>query len=403
MKPPLSNNYCSTVNVADESVCEMPVNKVKRWIDNNDFKHNGDGLLSNSYNSLATSQMFAYICKDEKENNEELFSGLLAGYIDDVQMDKHVEYSKTDNDINDSLLSLYVDEAHLKQMPHLNNANSCQLDSYCEENTVLNTLPHPNQSHTSLPSYIEEQSNHYHHKDVNTSQDSLSSISSNSLTLHHTGIPHVLKDTYSLPDLICHVSNPLFTKGSDLSQYSCSNQTTDSVQMITSNSDSNITDSHDQKQSAMCNIKSSFNTSFRLSTNTRLNPGFIEALPSPRCHELLSNSSDEINCNSDFSASDNQLDTFAHTSLSGIHTSSLGYFELPADNTKHVCVCSRESTRSSLFELDFDIDSQCYEAVTTSNISKTDTYSPNLDLGYMHIPLQTEIFGKVILKTSMNQ
>ena len=373
MKPPLSNNYCSTVNVADESVCEMPVNKVKRWIDNNDFKRNEDGLLSNSYNSLATSQMFAYICKDENKNNEGLFSGLLTGYIDDVQMDKHVEYSKTDDDINDSLLSLYVDEAHLKQMPHLNNANSCQLDSYCEENTVLNTLPHPHQSYTSLPSYIEEQSNHYLHKDVNTSQDSLSSISSSSLTLHHTGIPHVLKNTYSLPDLICHVSNPLFTKGSDLSQYSCSNQTTDSTQMITSNSDSNITDSHDQKQSAKCNIESRLNTSFRLSANSRLNSGFVEALPSSGCHELLSSISDEIYCKSDFSAGDNQPDTFAHASLSGIHISSLGYFELPAENAKRICASSRASTRNSQSELDFDTDSQFCEIVTTSNTSKIDT------------------------------
>ena len=398
MKPPLSNNYCSTLNVADESVCEIPANKVKRWIDNNDFKCNGDGLLSNSYNSLATSQMFAYICKDENENSEGLFSGLLAGYIDDVQMDKHLEYSKTDNDITDSLLSLYVDEAHLKQIPHLNNANSCHLDSYCEENTVLNALPHPNQSHTSLPSYIEEQSNHYRHKDVNTSQDSLSSVSSSSLTLHHIGIPHVLKDTYSLPDLICHVSNPLFTKGSDLSQYSCSNQTTDSVQMITSYSDSNITDSHDQKQSAKCNIESRLNTSFRLSANSRLNPGFVEALPNPGCHESLSSSSDEINCKSDFSAGDYQPDTFAHASLSGIHISSLGYFELPADNTKCVCAGSRTSSRSSLSELDFDIDSQLCEIVTTSNTSKTDTCSPNLDLGYIHLPPQTEILGKPSLR-----
>ena len=67
IKSPLSDNYCSTINIADESVCEMPTSKVIKWINETDFQHSGNMLQqSNSFNSLATSEMIAYICKEGK-------------------------------------------------------------------------------------------------------------------------------------------------------------------------------------------------------------------------------------------------------------------------------------------------------------------------------------------------
>ena len=70
IKSPLSNNYCSTINIADESVCEMPTSKVTKWINNNDFQHSASILQqSNSFNSLATSEMIAYIRKEGKNKD----------------------------------------------------------------------------------------------------------------------------------------------------------------------------------------------------------------------------------------------------------------------------------------------------------------------------------------------
>ena len=395
MKPPLSNNYCSTINVADESVCEIPVNKVKRWIDNNDFKQNEDALRSESFHSLATSQMFAYIHKHDKNNNKQLSVELLDDYIDDTQME-HLE--SVCSNINDKvyetsncLLSSYVDESHLNQSAYLATTNSCQCNSYCEESTAFNNLPHPNPCHNSLPDYIEESSCHI---DIKTSQKCLSSISYDSLPLNHIEIPdkrYVSKDghTSSLPALVPCVSNPSF----DLSQHS-SNQTINSIQMVAGNSDFHLTDKDRQKQSNKSNH--SIDTSnCKLIADSRLNTGSIKALSNSEYYKLLSTSKEIDSMHSstsDLSLFDNHSDVSGDIPSSGNQTSSLGYFELPVDNSKSTFTDSGTSTRKSyLSELDFDIDS-C-DVATTTNTSKqfnADACSPSVDLGYVHLPCQTE-------------
>ena len=357
MKPPLSNNYCSTINVADESVCEMPVNKVKRWIDSSDFKHNRDGLLSESFHFLSSSQMFAYISKEGK-NNKQFSCEFLADYIDDTQMDKQLESNNTKNKSSTSVLSLYVDETHLNQKAHLTTStNSCQLNPYWEENAVFNNLS-PNHSHNSLPDYIEESNNHYS-KDEKMLQKSLSS---DSLTLpqHHAVIPHKLyisKDgcVHSLPVLTPCVSNPIFAKSFDLLQFSY-DETTDSIEMATGSSDSNSTDNNSQKQSTEDNIDSGLNTSSRLDADSELNEGSIKALQSSGYYESSFSNSKEIyskNTNHD-STSDVSLcsSQSVDDSSTGIQGCDLGYFE---HKVKCVCCDSRNSSRKTS---DFDIDNQ---------------------------------------------
>ena len=71
IRSPLSNNYCSTINIADESVCEIPVNKVMKWIDSNDFKQSSDALQqASSLHSIPSSEMMAYICKKGKNGKQ---------------------------------------------------------------------------------------------------------------------------------------------------------------------------------------------------------------------------------------------------------------------------------------------------------------------------------------------
>ena len=69
MKAPLSEDYSSTIHIADVSVCEAPVYKVTNWIDNNDFTPIGDVLRSESLHSITTSEMITYICEKGKRSN----------------------------------------------------------------------------------------------------------------------------------------------------------------------------------------------------------------------------------------------------------------------------------------------------------------------------------------------
>ena len=76
IKSPLSDNYCSTINIAEESVCEMPASKVIKWINNNDFQQSTNMLQqSSSFHSLATTEMMAYICKEGKSADEKWLCG----------------------------------------------------------------------------------------------------------------------------------------------------------------------------------------------------------------------------------------------------------------------------------------------------------------------------------------
>ena len=400
MKPPLSNNYCSTINIADESVCEMPVNKVKKWIDNNDFHLNGK---SSSFHSIATSQMFAYICKDDKINSSES----LTDYIDDVQLDKQLEsicgnaYNERNKNAN-SLVSLYVDETHLNQKVHLTRTNSSEINPYCDENAVFNNVLHLSHSHTSLPDYIEESHCGYHRDDEKKSHENqrFSSSSSGSLTLqqHHARVSdelHISKDGYTnrLPMLLPYVPNPVLAKSFDLLQ-SSNNTTTDKIQMVTSNSDSNLSDNHDQ-QSKDNNVDSGLNTDCsRLDTDSGLNShSTTEALQTSGYYESLSSSGKEMNSkNAILDSSSDLLPGCEHSDTntsvnasSSIATSSLGYFELPADNCAYFGRTS--SRRSSLSELDSDIDRQLCDIAATSNINRCFTNdSSNVDSEYVHLP-----------------
>ena len=69
MKAPLSEDYGSTIHIADVSVCEAPVYKVTNWINNNEFTSGGDVLRSESLHSITTSEMITYICEKGKRND----------------------------------------------------------------------------------------------------------------------------------------------------------------------------------------------------------------------------------------------------------------------------------------------------------------------------------------------
>ena len=401
----------------------MPVNKVKRWIDNNDFKQNGDVLRSESFQSIATSQMFAYIRKDGKNNNNE--QELLADYIDDIQLDKHLQSVCNDtcsegNKTNDSLLSLCVDKTNINPEAHLtrnqsrefnpycdentvfndanpyydenavfNNANPyydeesnvfSSVNPYCEENDVFNDSSHLNHSQTSLPDYMDETNCG---KDDKKSLRSLSSVSLDSITLsqHCPRIfdkLHISKDSHtnSLPDLSPYVSNPIFSKSFDFLQSSC-NETTDNIQMVTRNHNHQPTET---------NVDSWLGVDSSSDTDCESNPGSIEDLQSSGYYKSLPSKNEETNSQNnstvDLSLSSNQS---VNTSTSGIQSSSMGYFELPTEETQ----CTFSSRTKS--EVDFSIDSQLCDIAASSDTDKYFTRdTPHVDSGYVHLPLSTE-------------
>ena len=349
MKPPLSNNYCSTINIADESVCELPVNKVLKWIDNNnDFHLNGK---SNSFLSIATSQMFAYIHKDDKIAKD-LSSETSADYIDELQLNEQVE-SDCNNACEESTKGLfsYMDDTHLNQKAHLSKISSCEFNPYYDENAVFNNLVHLNHSHTSLPGYIKEnQCRNEEQMHIN----STSACSSSLLQQHYATPPehdkhHISKDGYmsSLPILKSSVT---LAKSYNLLQ-SANIETT---KKVSNNSDSD-NHNHELKQYTDENIDSGLNTDCsRQDAYTGLNSDcIIEALQIQGLgfHKSISDESKEMNCTASNSSSVLSLCSShsdpANTSSSGVHSSSLGYFELPTD--KYAYFGSRTSTSSGIF------------------------------------------------------
>ena len=410
MKPPLSNNYCSTINIADESVCEMPVNKVKRWIDDNDFKQNGDLLRSESFQSIATSQMFAYIRKDDKNEQE-----LLVDYIDDIQLDKHLQSvcNNTSNEVNKinpeaqstenngCEFNPYCDEntvfkdanPYYDEDAIFNNVNPYYdeesnvfdiVNPYCEENNVFNNSSHLNHSQTSLPGYMDETNGS---EDDKKSQKSLSSVSLDSITLsqHCPRIfdkLHILKDghTNSLPDLSPYVSNPIFSRSFDFLQSPC-NETTDSIQMPTRSYN------HSLKQPRETNVDSWLSVGSSSDSDCESNPGSIEALQSSGYYKPVSSKNEEIdsqnNSTVDLSHSSNLS---LNASTSGIQSSGMGYFELSTEETR----CTYFSSRTKS-DIDFSIDSQLCDIAASSDTDNCFTGdTPNVDSGYVHLPLSTE-------------
>ena len=396
MKPPLSNHYCSTINIADESVCEMPVSKVTKWIDSNDFHLNGK---SSSFHSIATSQMFAYIRKDGKINKE-LSSESLADYIDDLQMDKQLD-SVCNNSCNEanrndnSLLSLYVDESNLNQNAHLTRTSSCEINPYCDENTAFNNLSHLTHSHNSLPDYIEESHCGYNRGEKQLHESSF--VNSGPLTSQrHLDKSYISNDSSyanSLPVLMPYVDNPVLAKSFNLSQ-SSNNKITDKTQMVTNSTELNSSDHHNQ-QLTDDNVDSGLTSDYyRQDTDSGLNSGSVtDALQNSGSYESLSHSSKQVN--SKIASSDSSLcsnhsgtNTSVNTSTSVVQISSLGYFELPAD--KYTYCGSRTSSKRSFFsELDFN--SHLCDITDTSNTNRCFTNDrSDVDLGYVHLPLSSE-------------
>jgi len=147
MNPPLTENYYSTIDIAEASVCEVPVSKVTKWIDKNNFQNHGYLFASESFNSLATSQMIAYICENDKKKDTGP-STPLPDYIEETNCQQSC--SKDDDDLSSiQSLSLSCVNKHNCKPP------TSPLYPYYDENA----LKHSATDHlpdSTLPGYLRE-------------------------------------------------------------------------------------------------------------------------------------------------------------------------------------------------------------------------------------------------------
>ena len=194
MHPPITENYPSTLHIAEASVCEAPISKVTKWIENNDFQHSGDLLKAKSFDSLATSQMIAYICENDKKKINtpcaplpdyiEQASCQQSSKADDLSSIQSLPLSSSDSDDGSvhqsttSQLCPYYDESTVKKEGH--QKDSCP---YYDESTAKKE-DHQKDSSSSLPEYIREAG------DQNDSSDEFSSdMSNSSLSLDCLSLP----------------------------------------------------------------------------------------------------------------------------------------------------------------------------------------------------------------------
>ena len=78
-------------------MCEVPIIKVTKWIENNNFQHFGDLLKSESSDSLATSQMIVYICENDKKKSKGPCTPL-PDYIEETSCQQYCR--RTDDDLS---------------------------------------------------------------------------------------------------------------------------------------------------------------------------------------------------------------------------------------------------------------------------------------------------------------
>ena len=177
MHPPITENYYSTLHIAEASVCEVPILKVTKWIESNDFQHSGGLLKTKSFDSLATSQMIAYICENDKKKIKAPCTAL-PDYIEQTSCQQ--SFSKAD-DLS-SIHSLPLSCADKQNCSVSTKAN--QMYPYFDENTFTNNNHLESGSHNSLPEYMREAGDQ-----TDSSDDSSTDISHSSLSLDAVSLP----------------------------------------------------------------------------------------------------------------------------------------------------------------------------------------------------------------------
>jgi len=154
-------------------VCEVPIIKVTKWIENNNFLHSGDISKSASFNSLATSQMIAYICENDKKKDTGP-STPLPDYIEETNCQQSC--SKDDDDLSSNhsfpLSCSNSDTGVYSADPTKTN----QMSPYYDENQKCSCG-------SSLPEYLREASDQSDTGDDSSTDITVSSFSMSNLSL----------------------------------------------------------------------------------------------------------------------------------------------------------------------------------------------------------------------------
>ena len=174
MHPPITDNY-STMDITEASVCEVPILKVTKWIENNDSLHPGDLLNTKSFDSLATSQMIAYICENDKKKIKAPCAPL-PDYIEQTSCQQ--SFSKVDD------LSSIQRSCSDSDDVSVHQSTTSQLCPYYDESTVKKEVQQKDSFSSSLPGYMREVGDQ-----TDNSDDSSTDMSNSSLSLDCLSLP----------------------------------------------------------------------------------------------------------------------------------------------------------------------------------------------------------------------
>ncbi|XP_065909622.1 uncharacterized protein [Dysidea avara] len=363
MNPPVTENCNSTIDIAEASVCEVPTIKVTKWIENNNFQHSGDLLLkSESFNSLATSQMIAYICENDKKKSKGSCTPL-PDYIEETSCQQYCR--RTDDDLS-SIQSLPLScSGKCNAKP----TKTSQLYPYYDENTFTNSSHQKSSCDGSLPEYMREAGDQ-----SDSGDDSNTNMSGSSLSLDSISLPGSNYQSKRPQDLQINRENFMPYLSAYVSDSNCLNNSNSAPQKCLSYISKDDLDD--------CGDDSGLNTATTTMEPSESHFGYFE-LPSNKVKSEVNTTS--ISCQSstsDLFELDDEVDDADHevATFGGltIHLKSVSDDDAQSSPASHA-----GSSTISLSEHYFDSDIHNVKKVSTVN-------NAGLSSGYVELPLNFE-------------
>ena len=353
MNPPTTDLY-STIDIAETSVCEVPIIKVTKWIQNNNFQCSGDLLKSESSDSLATSQMIAYICENDKKKGKGPCTPL-PDYIEETNSQQYCR--KTNDDLN-SIQSLPLSCSDSDDC-NVEPTKTSQLSPYYDENTSTNNCHQKSSCGGSLPEYMREAGDQ-----SDSGDDCSTDMTGSSLSLESVSLCGSNYQSNRSQDLQINTEKYM----PYMSDTNCLKMNSNSASQSTSLSCLSIAD---------CGDDSGLNTATTTMELSETHFGYFDLLSDKKKCEVDAASESCQSSTSDLFGLDDEIDDTDHKVATFGKLTDLK--SVSDDNAQ-----SSPASTSSLSEHYFDSD------IHNVRRKVSTVYSSGLSSGYVELPLNVE-------------